>query len=271
MIQLSAFIIAKNEATRITKAINSLKDLVSEIIVIDSGSSDNTVSIAQSLGAKVVFNQWAGYVKQKSFGENLCKNHWIINIDADEEISPKLRQEIKNLLEYGNIDKYMAYSLNTVIMHRNDKNIRLFAPSNRVIRLYNRNFCNFSNNKSDTTHDSVFFNNEADKESKLSHQLKGAVYHRSFTSIEQLVNKANFVSGEQAKDLINKGRIPSKFRIASEIIFLFFKAYFIRRYFVFGFDGFVDSIIFAFARFIRLAKAREMALYSHKENHSNYA
>ena len=55
------------------------------------------------------------------------------------------------------------------------------------------------------------------------------------------------------------GRKPQKIRIASEILLCFFKAFFIRRYFIFGFDGFVDSVIFAFARFIRLAKAREIS------------
>ncbi len=70
MINISAFIITKNEASRVAKAINSVKDIAEEIIVVDSGSGDDTVSIAESLGAKVIFNEWPGYVKQKSFAEN---------------------------------------------------------------------------------------------------------------------------------------------------------------------------------------------------------
>ena len=87
MINISAFIITKNEAPRVAKAINSIKDIVDEIIVVDSGSTDDTVRIAESLGAKVVFNEWPGYVKQKSFAESLCKNNWVLNIDADEELT----------------------------------------------------------------------------------------------------------------------------------------------------------------------------------------
>jgi len=74
MIKISGFIITKNEAHRIARAINSVKNIVDELIVIDSGSTDDTVSIAQELGARVVFNEWQGYVKQKSFGESLCKH-----------------------------------------------------------------------------------------------------------------------------------------------------------------------------------------------------
>ena len=67
--KISAFIITKNEEQRIAKAINSIKDIVEEIIVVDSGSTDDTVNIATKLGAKVVHNDWPGYAKQKAFAE----------------------------------------------------------------------------------------------------------------------------------------------------------------------------------------------------------
>src|SRR4051812_46312545 len=81
--KISSFIIAKNEESRIARAINSLKQISEEIIVVDSGSTDKTVEIAESLGARVVYNEWPGYVKQKAFAEKLCKNDWVLNIDAD--------------------------------------------------------------------------------------------------------------------------------------------------------------------------------------------
>lgn len=253
---ISGFIITKNEGHRITQAINSIKNIVTEIIVVDSGSTDDTVQIARNLGAKVIFNEWPGYVKQKAFAEGLCQNDWIINIDGDEELSKELQDEISFIFQSKNQDRYLAYQVNIVIMHRNDTKPRFLAPANKCIRLYNRKICSFAHTKT-TTHDSVIFNKDIDSKDKI-YDLNGVAYHRSGTSIEQLVNKANFYSTEQAKDLISLGRKLSKIRIASEIILWFFKAFFIRRYFVFGFDGFVDSIIFAFARFIRLAKAREL-------------
>lgn len=257
MVKISAFIIAKDEALRIATAINSLKDIVDEIIVIDSGSSDDTVSIAQNLGARVVPNEWPGYVEQKSFGEQLCQHDWILNIDADEELTKPLQDEIKQRFSSPNYDECKAYNIDITILHRKDKKARFLAPANRVVRLYNRKYCSFSNRERGTTNDAVVFNFFNLPQENVIFNLKHPAYHRSGTSIEQLVTKANFYSTEQAKDLALLNRKLSLIRIAFELPLCFFKAFILRRYFVFGFDGFVDSIIFAFARFIRLAKARE--------------
>lgn len=257
MAKISAFIITKNEASRIMTAINSIKEIVDETIVIDSGSSDNTVQIAESLGARVVLNQWCGYVKQKAFGESLCKHQWILNIDADEELSHELKDEIEFIFASDIQDRYYAYRVNFVILHRNDIKPRFLAPSNKFIRLYNSTLCSFANTVQGTTHDAVLFNPAVDS-TNMIYDLNGIALHRSGTSIEQLVSKANFYSTEQAKDMQLIGRNPSKIRIISEMWLWFLKAYFLRRYFVFGFDGFVDSVLLAFARFLRLAKAREL-------------
>ncbi|WP_425360692.1 MULTISPECIES: glycosyltransferase family 2 protein [unclassified Candidatus Tisiphia] len=257
MLKISAFIITKNEAARVTRAINSVKGIVDEIIVVDSGSTDNTVQIARDLGTKVIFNEWGGYVKQKAFGESLCQNDWILNIDADEELSKELQDEIEFIFASNIQDNYLAYRTKNVILHRNDHKVRRFAPYHKFIRLYNRKYSSFSNNMSTTTHDSVLFNPDINPQDKI-YELNGIIYHRSGMSIEQMVAKANFYSSEQAEDFVKLGRNPSKIRIATEIIFYFLKSFFIRRYWVFGFDGFVDSMILAFGRFIRLAKAREI-------------
>jgi glycosyltransferase involved in cell wall biosynthesis len=258
MAKISAFIIAKNEATRIARAINSIKNLVDEIIVIDSGSTDDTVRISEELGARAIFNEWPGYVRQKSFGEKLCKHDWILNIDADEELSNELQDEIEFIFRSDNQDHYLAYQINFVIMYRNESKPRFLAPANKFIRLYNRNYSSFSNVTKTTTHDAILFNPDISIKGKI-YDLNGDAYHFSGTSIEQLVAKANFYSSEQARDLERLGRKPRKIRVVLEILLCFLKAFFIRRYFIFGFDGFVDSVIFAFARFIRLAKAREIS------------
>ncbi|HJD56111.1 MAG TPA: glycosyltransferase family 2 protein [Rickettsia endosymbiont of Pyrocoelia pectoralis] len=255
--KISVFIITKNEAGRIARAINSVKNIAGEVIVVDSESTDETVKIAEDLGAKVVVKPWLGYVGQKSFAESLCANDWVLNIDADEELSKDLQDEIEYIFASKNQDHYLAYQINFVIMHRNDLKPRIFAPDNKFVRLYNTRSASFANTVNSTTHDSVVFNNDIDFAGKIF-TLNGAAYHYSGTSIEQLVNKANFYSSEQAKDLVKQGKKLSNFRLATEMIWWFFKAFFIRRYFVFGFDGFVDSMIFAFARFLRLAKLREL-------------
>lgn len=267
MSNISAFIIAKNEEARIARSIKSLQNVADEIIVIDSGSDDNTVEIAKSLGATTYYNEWPGYVEQKSFGENLCKNNWIINIDADEELSKDLIEEINYIFKANIQDRYKAYSFDVTIVHRHDDRVRKFAPYNRVIRLYNKNFANFANSKGDSTHDSVVLNKEYKRNERNVYQLNEIAYHYSGFSITQLVDKANFYSSEQATNLVEKGKKISNVRIIFELFATFLKAFFIRRYFVFGINGFVDSVIFAFARFLRLAKTREAIIT--KENHLN--
>ncbi|MBN8827280.1 MAG: glycosyltransferase family 2 protein [Sphingobacteriia bacterium] len=252
---ISVFIIAKNEEERIGKVINSVIDFVDEVIVIDSGSVDNTVKLSESLGAKVIFNEWQGYEKQKIFGEELCKNNWILNIDADEEVSSKLKLEIINLFEKSE-PLIKAYRIPITIVHRFDKEPRLFAPTNSPIRFYHKAFASFSFKQFvGESHDSVIID---PTKVKTIGKFKNKIYHRSLLSIKHAVEKANFVSEAQARDLMAKGRCPSSIRIILEIFTTFFKAYIFRRYFVFGINGFIDSLIFAFARFLRVSKAREM-------------
>lgn len=253
---ISAFIITKNEENRIACAIASVKDLVDEILVIDSGSTDKTIEIAKKLGAKVIHNDWPGYAEQKAFGEAKCKYDWILNIDADEEVTPALREEIDAIFTSKKHEEYKSYRINFVIMHRTDTKPRFLAPANTFIRLYRKDFASFANSMEFTTRDAVTLN-DGQKEKGNVEVLKGPAYHYSGTSIEQLVAKANFYSSEQAKDMVTNGRIPSKARVYTEFFIYFFKAFFIRRYFVFGYHGFVDSFIFAFARFLRMAKTRE--------------
>src|SRR5256885_10385490 len=101
---ISAFIIAKNEADRIGRAILSVRDWVDEVIVIDSGSADDTVKVAESLGARTTFNAWRGFGPQKVFGESLCRNRWLLNLDADEELTQAGAEEIRALFARGEPD-----------------------------------------------------------------------------------------------------------------------------------------------------------------------
>ena len=75
---ISCFIIAQDEADRIGKTIQSVKELVDEIIVIDSGSTDGTQKVAEEMGCKVFFNKWNGFGPQKRFGEDCSKNKWLL-------------------------------------------------------------------------------------------------------------------------------------------------------------------------------------------------
>jgi glycosyltransferase involved in cell wall biosynthesis len=104
-LRISAAIIAKDEADRIVSLLESL-DFVDEIVVVDSGSSDDTIPICQRHGATVVSHEWMGYVRQKQFALELCSGDWILSLDSDEAVSPDLKKEILDRLQ--NVDSDVA-------------------------------------------------------------------------------------------------------------------------------------------------------------------
>src|SRR5690606_33257698 len=90
---LSCCIIAENEGDRIARCIEAVRGIVDEVVVVDSGSKDDTVAKAEALGARVIYNAWVGYGPQKRFAEDCAQNDWILNLDADEIVTPELARE----------------------------------------------------------------------------------------------------------------------------------------------------------------------------------
>lgn len=245
---VSVFIIAKNESDRIPVAIRSVRDWVEEVIVIDSGSEDDTVPISEALGARVLFRAWTGYGEQKVYGESLCRRDWILNIDADEEIGPELRDEISALFRTGEPADCVAYRLPVLPLYPFQASGHPWTVTNFPVRLYRKDKAGFSTS---TVHDSVIV-----RAGKIG-RLKGMLVHRSYRSLAHHVDKVNFYSSAQAEDLFRKGRNPSGLVLLLTPIFAFFKQYILRREFINGIDGVVVSYMYAFHRFIRVAKARE--------------
>ncbi|MBN1292122.1 MAG: glycosyltransferase family 2 protein [Candidatus Latescibacteria bacterium] len=108
---ISAYIITQNEEKNIDRLLSSIL-WMDEIIVLDSGSTDNTVNIAKKLGAKVSYHSFSNYIEQKNEAMSLCTGEWLINLDADEEITPELRKSIEMVLDYKNFtDKPDIYNI----------------------------------------------------------------------------------------------------------------------------------------------------------------
>src|SRR3989338_10224343 len=96
MKKISLVIITKNEEKNIEKCIRSVP-FADEVIVVDSGSTDQTESLVKKLGAKFIFNQWPGYGKQKQFAIDQAQNDWVLSLDADEYLCTELQSELKLL------------------------------------------------------------------------------------------------------------------------------------------------------------------------------
>ena len=251
--KISVFIIVKNEADRIANVIDAVKEIADEILVIDSGSEDDTLAVATKAGAQVVFNEWRGYGQQKIFGENLCKNKWILNIDADEEVSPELREEIKGIFAHNSqLQKMCGFKVKIVNKFRFETKPKKLAYFYNQFRLYNKDYAGFKNS---AVHDSV----EVKVENTLElGQLENIIYHQSFRSFSHWIEKINSYSQMQASDSFEKGKCPSILKVSLTPTVAFLKAYFVRRYFIYGFNGLVYSYLFAFSRFAKAIKIREI-------------
>ncbi len=245
---ISVFIIAHNEADRIATTINSVRDWVDEVIVIDSGSVDDTVSVATFLGARVVYNKWPGYGMQKRFGEEECSNDWLINLDADEEVTPQLAREIQALFANGK-PQMGGYIIKVRDLLPGEKKLALLAHTNHCLRLYNRDRGRFSESP---VHDSVIMDASA------VGNLQEIILHRSFRSISHALAKMNSYTTAQAENLNSgKGLSFPRLRLVIEFPVSFFKAYILRLYILRGIRGFVYANIYAFGRVMRVAKYLE--------------
>ena len=133
MPQLSVVIIARNEEDRIGEALRSVA-FADEVVVLDSGSTDGTVALARSLGARVIETDWPGHVAQKNRALEHAGSDWVLSIDADERISPQLAQAIQALMQTDpSADGYrvsrLSWWMGAPVRHGTwypDRRIRLF-------------------------------------------------------------------------------------------------------------------------------------------------
>ena len=239
---ISCFIIAQDEADRITNTVKSVIDIVDEVIVIDSGSTDGTQDLARQLGCKVFFNKWKGYGPQKRFGEDCAKNEWLLNLDADEYLSDQIKSEILQIFDDNN-NHYNFFSMKVTPIYPNWKRPRIFSASHECVRLYNKRFGRFSNSP---VHDSVETNN-----SKVFY-FKNHIYHNSVRSFTHLIEKEESYIQLQSKTLKDKNKIFLFLRIFVEFPLAFIKYYFIRRHFTGALTGLVTSLILAYYRWKRV-------------------
>lgn len=242
--KLSVYIVTLNEEQRLNRTLIQAAKVADEIIIVDSGSTDNTVNIAHKHGAKVIFHEWESYCKQKHFAEQQCKNDWVLLLDADEVLSDALVAEINNL---GNKPKYNAYRIKITNMLPHEETPRKFAETFNVVRLYNRKYASMPEDLWNKDRVSV------DKGQKIGN-LKAPILHYCLLSIEQATNKYNIHSTELQKTLIAEKRHFSILRLVTEFPRQFCRYYFCKKFIFMGVNGFIQAMLLANFRFLKIAK-----------------
>jgi glycosyltransferase involved in cell wall biosynthesis len=259
---VSVFYIASQEADRITESLASVQEWVSEIVVVVGDEMDPTAKVARCHGARVLANPWRGYGPQKRFAEEQCRERWLFNLDADEVVSPQLREQLTALFSNGK-PELDAYRMPIRFRFAFESRPHRWAYYNSPPRLYDRQKARFRDHP---VHDSVI-PLDSSQPWRVG-WIRGDIYHCSFRSLTHFIEKLNYYSDMQAQSLHAAGRSPWTIRVLLEPFVAFAKCYFARRYFLHGAHGITYAALWAVMRMARLAKARELAkLEAHRQCH----
>ncbi len=246
---ISCCIPTLNEEKNIARCIESVKDWVDEVVVLDSASKDRTVEIARSLGARVETRQWDNTAGQFSFLFALAKNEWVLHLDADEVCSESLQCEIKSMFDSGEIWYNDAYLVNRKTFV-GDKWIRRcgFYP-NFGVRIFRKNKIKLS--CKGFHHNIVVFG----KMGKLPSDA--VILHYSAINFGHYLEKINRETNDMAKWRYEIGEKFSLLKLMFKSSFNFFKTYILKKGFLDGKEGFFISIFSALYIVLQYIKLSE--------------
>ncbi len=245
--KISATIIALNEEADLPRCLKSLM-FVDEIVLIDSGSIDRTVEVAKSFGAKVVVEPWHGYGAQKNFAQRCCKHPWVLNVDADEEIPPTLRDEILRVVQTANSSDGFAIARKTFYLGRW---IRFggWYP-NYVTRLCHKDHGRWTEPQ---VHESLTVPGAI-------HRLSQPMHHFTFSNIADQVRSNVRYATEGANQLWKRGKRGSLALLVLKPLSKFVETYFFKLGFLDGLAGLIISVNAAHSAFMKYAFLREKTL-----------
>ncbi|MGI2192590.1 glycosyltransferase family 2 protein [Shewanella baltica] len=244
-IPISAFLIACNEAEYIGEVLDSLQAF-DEIILVDSGSSDATVAIAESKGAKVFTHAWQGFALQKSYAMSLCRNQWVLNVDGDEVLPAGLVAEIQRQVNDTDASALRLYFEDIFW----GKPMSPFSGKRSIVRVFKKDVATYPHDR--RVHENIILAKGA-KETKVA----GLVTHFGYATTEQLLSKQNQYSSLKALDKYESRKKPSLIKLCLIFPLTFIKTYFFQRMYLSGKRGLIYAHVEAMYAFLKEAKLFE--------------
>lgn len=248
---LSVIIIVKNEESSIRECLASVV-WADEIIVLDSGSTDQTVAICKEYTDNVYETDWPGFGPQKNRALQYATKEWVLSIDADERISYDLQTEIKRVIQMPK--RYDAYSM----PRRSNYCGRYMKHSgwwpDRVMRLFRRGKADFSN---DLVHERIIVEGKAGK-------LKEPIIHESLLTLEQILDTMNSYSSAGAEMMAEEHQKSGLAKAILHGLWSFLRTYFFRAGFLDGKEGFMLAVSNAEGTYYRYLKL--MVINRNREN-----
>jgi glycosyltransferase involved in cell wall biosynthesis len=244
--KITATIITLNEERNIARAIESLR-CSDEILIVDSGSVDRTVELAEKLGARVIEAGWRGFAGQKNWAAEQASNDWILSLDADEALSEALESEILNLKKTG--PRYDAYTMPRLARYLGRWILHSGWYPDRKIRLYHREKATWVG---DFVHETVHV------KGRLGH-LESNLLHFTCDSLSEHLKTLDRYTTLAAQELAAR-RLPVPLsRMIADPAWTFVKTYLFQRGFLDGLEGLIIAYMAAFYTFLKYSKARIMS------------
>jgi (heptosyl)LPS beta-1,4-glucosyltransferase len=249
MLPITVTILTKNEEQLITRCIHSAS-WADEILVLDSGSTDRTCQIASSLGATVCQHSWLGWVPQHQKAIELAKNDWILILDCDEIITPRLAHSIQQVMD-RTVDERDGYSMS----RRGDFYDILLpntSPKHRVlnfVRLFNRKYGGYD--PDERIHEEIRVPGK-----KII--LDGDLIHWRGRIMDEYISSFNQYATIEAEVLHNQGVRASGLKVIGRPLLRFLWCYIIHKEILLGTKGLIHSLLLAVSEYIRYAKLWEL-------------
>lgn len=225
---LTVIIAAKNEGHQIGQCVNSV-NFADEVLVLDSGSTDETATKAREAGATVHITDWPGYGNQQQRGIGLAKSDWILSLDADERVSASLKDEILKAIESKQADGYR--------LPRHSSFCGKFISAggwrpDYTLRLARRPLAGFTDH---------FLHAHMTVQGKVA-DLQSPIIHYSYRDLDDVLEKMNRYSKGAALDMERRTKKLSLYRVFLSASWAFFRTYIIKRGFLDGKFGLILAI-----------------------------
>lgn len=241
--KISAFIVCCNEESKIERCLSSVS-WCDEIVLVDSGSTDRTIEIAQKYSPKIFTRPWPGYVAQKAFGLEQCTSEWVLNLDADEEVSPELRDEIQELLAHDDGSTNGWYINRVVFFLGKWWRKGTWYPEYRL-RLCRRSKTTWGGRD---PHEKALVEGDTKK-------LSGELRHYTYANITHQVQTLNNYALQAARAMNATGKRPSIAKIFLHPPIRFIKSYLFKRGYREGLPGLIVAVLesgYVFLKYVKL-------------------
>jgi len=240
--KISVIIITFNEILNISDCIQGL-GFADEVIVVDNASTDGTAEVAKSLGARVFITEdWPGFGCQKNRALDYALGEWVLSIDADERVTPSLRDEIAKVISHSSECTSYAIPRSSWFCGRFMQHSG-WSPD-YVNRLFRNGSARFSN---DLVHERLLIHG-------MNQRLSQPLLHYSFRNFSDVLQKVDRYSTASAKQAFSKGKRASVFKALGHGLWAFVRTYILKAGFLDGSHGLALAISSAEGSYYRYLK-----------------